>query len=954
MADRPNASGRGAAVGAGGPSRTPGRNGGAAAALGGPVRHGGTAALRDQARAQEAEGAGEEVEGRGGVPERTVEDPVDKRGTGGVTHHPSATGTPNQDSWIQKAFEQVLAASHLSVSFPDAQPVTVLSLERYLTDALPPGPAPKAPPEAAASHTHASGPYHYYCYDITIMDGVCQEKCHLAPELNFLVYKNRLRCGLLVKITQCSYMYNEKRLCDGFLCIERLEILGASNPAAALQERKEYTDRPTAPLKGKRKHYLPLWNNEDPYGDIWVEKIPLQDAWLDESRLTTLANLEMSWRNKITFQPLLVRIMHKARLRYYGKPDTKLDMPYQAYFEVADQSGMMSMVLWNSLCPEWYNSMKIGSVLLLERYIVKTSYPFKTQPTPGDLHMKRFSTIEISLNVRDPATKIIIIPENKVKAEWKLPEVKYRFITRAELNTLPTAHSCDIIGLVQYVGRTERTRKKEHGEDFWIHRWVHAVDGTSEQPFILELFAVSQPDIFEQIHPMTYLVCTQMRVIRDTAEDSSGTIYLTTSNESQIFITGWHKGQPYTKDAKVKSFIEWMKSQEEPSHMEKAAIGGYYPFPPVSDTFMKYCNNIKVESVLTTISEMEKEIESLHYREHKRIAIQGIISAIRYVSCSNTSQDASGVQPMQVPQSECDQVKGKGWKQQRTSESSSVQKSPSVQQQQFMTRKGRGKRKLETAEIRNELPLPFEHSYPTRARVKKIILPSSLQENSHRRNGNDDIVKATQPCQSNKDVADVSEGVQTDEMCPNSWESALWTAVKGTLAQHLQYSSVFSESFPFKFNYLYKEVLMEQCNLQAAKWKATGYSKGVETNHFENPCPLEYYEVAILGLNHDIAVDVAYLPICCPEDSSVLQVEEAPHNVLLSQTTGASSQNNIVTKKGLLELLSFSDEGVKVAADLEKHHVICILDICSLGEDKVEVFLNKVYKVTDVDLREQT
>lgn len=55
-----------------------------------------------------------------------------------------------------------------------------------------------------------------------------------------------------------------------------------------------------------------------------------------------------------------------------------------------------------------------------------------------------------------------------------------------------------------------------------------------------------------------------------------------------------------------------------------------------------------VESVLTTISEMEKEIESLHYREHKRIAIQGIISAIRYVSCGNTSQDASGVEPMQV------------------------------------------------------------------------------------------------------------------------------------------------------------------------------------------------------------------------------------------------------------------------------------------------------------------
>lgn len=38
--------------------------------------------------------------------------------------------------------------------------------------------------------------------------------------------------------------------------------------------------------------------------------------------------------------------------------------------------------------------------------------------------------------------------------------------------------------------------------------------------------------------PVTYLVCTQMRVVRDLTENPSSTIYLTTSNESQIFITG--------------------------------------------------------------------------------------------------------------------------------------------------------------------------------------------------------------------------------------------------------------------------------------------------------------------------------------------------------------------------------------------------------------------------------
>ncbi|NXP22020.1 RADX protein, partial [Scytalopus superciliaris] len=306
------------------------------------------------------------------------------------------------------------------------------------------------------------------------------------------------------------------------------------------------------------------------------------------SKLTSLCHLEMTWRSRVHFHPLLVRILHKSRLRYYGKPEKTMDMPYQAYFEVADGSGMMSMVLWSSLCPEWYNSMKVGTVLLLEKYAIKDSYPFKTQPTPGDSQMKRFATIEISLNVRNPPTKISIIPEEMVKPEWGLPEVKYRFITRSELDDLPHNYSCDVIGLVTFVGRAERARKREHCEDFWLYRWAHAIDGTSDQPFILELFATSQPDVFEHIHPMTYLVCTQMRVVRDLSENPSSTIYLTTSNESQIFITGWHKGQPYTKDTKVKNFIQWTKSQSEADQIKKTVIGGYYPFPRPPESFSDY------------------------------------------------------------------------------------------------------------------------------------------------------------------------------------------------------------------------------------------------------------------------------------------------------------------------------------------------------------------------------
>uniref|UniRef100_A0A8D0HBX8 RPA1 related single stranded DNA binding protein, X-linked n=1 Tax=Sphenodon punctatus TaxID=8508 RepID=A0A8D0HBX8_SPHPU len=806
-----------------------------------------------------------------------------------------AASASKQDSRIQRVYEEVLSSSQLRVSLQDVLPVTVVAVERYLAE-IPPASNLPQPPASASPPRPA--PLPSYCYDVTITDGMCQEKCHLAHEQNFLLHKNILQSGSQVKITQCSYMYNEKKLACGFLCIESLEIVGMCETP---NRQKEYSEKLIMPLKGGKKHYLPLWNNEDPYGDMWVQNRVLEEATVN-AKLISLSHLETSWRGKINYQPLLVRILHKSRLRYYGKPYAKADIPYQAYFEVADNSGMMSMVLWNSLCPEWYNIMKVGTVLLIEKYAVKTSYPFKTLPTPGDSQMKRFATIEINLNVRDPPTKINIIPEKMVKPEWNLPDVKYRFITRSELDSLPTSHSCDIIGLVRFVGRAERTRKREHGEDFWIHRWAHVVDGTSEQPFILELFATSQPDIFEHIHPMTYLVCTQMRVVRDVSQNASSTLYLTTSNESQMFVTGWHKGQPYAKDTKVKSFIQWIKTQREADHMEKTAIGGYYPFPPAPHTFVKYCNNNKVESVLTTISEMEKEIENLHYREHKRIAIQGIISVIRYVSCSSRTEDSSGVEPVQV---QCLRINRERRHHQDKEDDSLLSSQYASPQEQYnpsiVTRKNPVKRKLE--------------------------------------------------------MSDASESEESEGTVHDSWQSDLWTRVKDNLKERFHYSNAFPESIPRKFDYMHKEFLMEQYNLHPAQHKPKEYKTKKAVNEFKSADYFGQYEVTILGINHDVAIDVAFLPVHSPEDLHIFYSENIQNDTLLSHMSCISLHSQETTNKEGFPPVSYSapaNEIIKAAIDLERQHVICILDICHLAEDKVEVFLNKIYKIVEDNMMNQT
>ncbi|KAI5278201.1 Rpa-Related Protein Radx [Manis pentadactyla] len=132
----------------------------------------------------------------------------------------------------------------------------------------------------------------------------------------------------------------------------------------------------------------------------------------------------------------------------------------KAFLEVADSSGTVSVIMWNTLCPEWYKRLRVGLVLLLQHYSVKKSYPFRMQPLPVDPQSKRISTIKICLNPRDPPTNIIIIPEKQVKPEWRLPKLNHHFTTRSELDDMPENHICDVIGILVFVERVQRSKQK--------------------------------------------------------------------------------------------------------------------------------------------------------------------------------------------------------------------------------------------------------------------------------------------------------------------------------------------------------------------------------------------------------------------------------------------------------------------------------------------------------------
>eukprot|EP00079_Xenopus_tropicalis_P010057 XP_002934581.2 PREDICTED: uncharacterized protein CXorf57 homolog [Xenopus tropicalis] len=807
-------------------------------------------------------------------------------------------------SWIQQTRQQVRDCPSLTLVLQEPVPVLVLAVLRYL-----------GPP----------GRRHTFCYDLCLWDGAHGGLWHLHSHLNYLVQRNIVRSGARVTISRCSYTYSEKSLGSGFVCVEELEVseellaqpnvallTASQQPNAALLSASQQL-----PLLGGRKHYLPLWNNEDPYGDTWNSpKLADDQVSIDVTKLTSLQRLEVQWRTRRSLPPLLVRIMYKSRLRYFGKPEKKVDIPYQAYFEVADYSGMMSVVLWNELCPEWYNTLQVGSVILLQQYAVKPSYQSRTLPTPGDSQVKRLPSVEISLNARDPPSTITVIKEKLVKPEWRLPDVKYHFVTRMELNDLPHNKVCDVIGLVTYVGRCERKRQKDDREDFWVHRWVQMIDSSIDQPFLIEIFATSQPDIFEHIHPMSYLVCTQMRVVRECPDDSSLTPYLTTSNESQVFISGYHKGQPYIRDPKVQHFIEWTKTQSEADLRKKTVIGGYHPYPITPDTFPKYCKDNTAGEILKLFSELKETISQLNYRERKRVAIQGTIAAIKYVGCHGSAEDTSKQDPVLLPLLE-------------SSVSISTEESLEVQHETRLEQDECSDAQLQLGEEKQASHEEIIHLSPIKRRKKdQLEVNHSLQEIMQ------DQEKPAEELQSTEGVSD-----KETEYHGFSWESSLWSEVKHSIEEHLHYSNVDLESIPRKFDYAQKEILMEQYNLHPAKMSQFPHPQG-QIEEFKPASNLGHYKLTILGINRKAAIDVVSLPVLCSNDSYGLGM-----NFLAQKTGGA---DNFCENVNFMEQNRFPLQGdvLKFVNAKGRLRVICILDICHLGENRIEVYLNRVYNLT--------
>lgn len=170
-------------------------------------------------------------------------------------------------------------------------------------------------------------------------------------------------------------------------------------------------------------------------------------------------------------------------------------------------------------------------------------------------------------------------------------------------------------------------------------------------PIILHLYASSQPQVFDAIAPGKILVCARM-LLKIEAQDSKHpkVCFLTTTRESQIYLLRQPsdvKDKPFTESEVVNEVIRWRQTDDSKQLLRKSCMGGYFDFPPLPHSLELYKRTFPPDrpmDLITTVN-LGFVLKELHFREHVRLNIQGIVVALEFIPAASnegSSHQSSG------------------------------------------------------------------------------------------------------------------------------------------------------------------------------------------------------------------------------------------------------------------------------------------------------------------------
>lgn len=486
-------------------------------------------------------------------------------------------------------------------------------------------------------------------YDITLLSKTQKMKCVLHPKLNYYIHYGYIVEKSSILVT--NYVITESDDCS-IRTLKEIAVLEYQNCDIDLITKNHcFFDgnfKRSKPLSTSREYYLPLYNNEDIYGNLWKTYSKQMKIYQNTAFEKLLKLDEISTRKKNL--PVYGTVITKSKLAHFGKKsDSKNKYPFVFTIEVEGNNKTCSVSFWNKACLQYYNNIRVGQVIVLQNYRVKKPYGTRTNTvyTASDrLH------IELSINADNPKGEVDLLDVTPVY-------IQYRFLTGSilENNIYTSDFIMDVVGVVTYLGRWEREKKKNLSSsiistgDFWMYRWVFLNDGSTSTDMKFKLYACSQNNITEYLACGDIFVAARVLYKFDIiyhGEHFRRFFYLTSTRETQLyrFTKDWEfTDQKIYPFAKCESFLKVIKKSKDDLFLhsleKKFKYDGYFKYPPIPTYLTFYKKSFDMDYVYTecNISDLYTAMDTMHVHQVARVNVVATVVAMELVKDKDLSNE---------------------------------------------------------------------------------------------------------------------------------------------------------------------------------------------------------------------------------------------------------------------------------------------------------------------------